>query len=102
MASSSQNNFKESLDDAFDENFDDTFNQYCDQTFENLTIACQEEASKPRKKRAYIERDREERCKAPTGCLSRGRYLTSLGPHTGRTSQFFALYYNVAQRRGLT
>ena len=50
MTSSSQNNFQESLDDAFDENFDDTFDQYYDQTFENLTIAHQEEASKPRKK----------------------------------------------------
>uniref|UniRef100_A0A0D3DSX8 Uncharacterized protein n=1 Tax=Brassica oleracea var. oleracea TaxID=109376 RepID=A0A0D3DSX8_BRAOL len=36
------------------------------------------------------------------GCLSRGRYLTSLGPYPDRTSQNFALYYNVAHKARLT
>ena len=56
MASSSQNPFEESLDDTFDQYFD----QYVDQTLENLTVGNQEEARKQRKKRAYIERNREE------------------------------------------
>uniref|UniRef100_A0A0D3A674 DDE Tnp4 domain-containing protein n=1 Tax=Brassica oleracea var. oleracea TaxID=109376 RepID=A0A0D3A674_BRAOL len=60
MASSSQNPFEESLDDTFDEYFDQYFDQCFDQTFENLAIGHQEEARKQRKKRAYIERNREE------------------------------------------
>jgi len=59
MASSSQNNFEDSLDDAFDEYFDQHFDQYFDQTFENFTIGHQEESRKQRKKWAYIERNRE-------------------------------------------
>uniref|UniRef100_A0A0D3BW03 DDE Tnp4 domain-containing protein n=1 Tax=Brassica oleracea var. oleracea TaxID=109376 RepID=A0A0D3BW03_BRAOL len=59
MASSSQNNFEDSLDDAFDEYFDQHFDQYFDQTFENFTIGHQDEARKQRKKRACIERNRE-------------------------------------------
>ncbi|XP_018450842.2 uncharacterized protein LOC108822299 [Raphanus sativus] len=57
MASSSQN----TLDDAFDEKFDQKFDQAFDRVLENLTIrADQEERKKKRKKRAYIERNREE------------------------------------------
>ena len=54
MASSSQNPFGKSLDDAFD--------QYFDQTFEDFTIDSgnQEEEKKKRKKRVYIERNHEE------------------------------------------
>uniref|UniRef100_A0A0D3BJ12 Uncharacterized protein n=1 Tax=Brassica oleracea var. oleracea TaxID=109376 RepID=A0A0D3BJ12_BRAOL len=57
MASSSQNTFDESFDDTFDE----FFYQHFDQAFENLAIRIdQEERRKKRKKRAYIERNREE------------------------------------------
>ena len=53
MAYSSQNTLEESFDDTFDELFD--------QAFENFTIhSDQEEQRKKRKKRAYIERNREE------------------------------------------
>ena len=51
MSSSSNNTFEESLDDAFDQYFDD----YYDQTFDEFTIGHQE-----KKRRAYIERNREE------------------------------------------
>uniref|UniRef100_A0A0D3E638 Nuclease HARBI1 n=1 Tax=Brassica oleracea var. oleracea TaxID=109376 RepID=A0A0D3E638_BRAOL len=51
MASSSDNN----LEDSFDE----TFNQYFDQTFENLVIN-EENERRTRKKRVFIERNREE------------------------------------------
>ena len=61
MASSSQNNLDESFDDRFDELFDQNFDQNFDQAFENFTIQDdQEEWRKKRKKRAYIERNREE------------------------------------------
>ena len=57
MASSSQN----TLDDSFDDAFDDLFDQHFDEAFENLAIHVdQEERRKKRKKRAYIERNREE------------------------------------------
>uniref|UniRef100_A0A0D3C1W7 DDE Tnp4 domain-containing protein n=1 Tax=Brassica oleracea var. oleracea TaxID=109376 RepID=A0A0D3C1W7_BRAOL len=57
MASSSQNTFDDSFDDAFDDLFDQHFNE----AFENLAIHVdQEERRKKRKKRAYIERNREE------------------------------------------
>ncbi|XP_048606696.1 putative nuclease HARBI1 [Brassica napus] len=52
MASSSENNFEDSLDDYF--------NQYFNQAFETLSMRHQEEGRKQRKKRAYIERHREE------------------------------------------
>ena len=52
MASSSQPNNEGSQDETFD--------QYFDQTFENFTIGDQQEERKKRKKRAYIERNREE------------------------------------------
>ena len=57
MASSSQNTFEGSLDEAFDQYFD----QHFDQTFENFSIQYggQEDERKERKKRAYIERNRE-------------------------------------------
>uniref|UniRef100_A0A0D3BPK1 Uncharacterized protein n=1 Tax=Brassica oleracea var. oleracea TaxID=109376 RepID=A0A0D3BPK1_BRAOL len=62
MASSSQNTLDESFDDdAFDDAFDEVFDQHFDQAFENLIIhRDQEERRKKRKKRAYIERNREE------------------------------------------
>ena len=58
MASSSHNDFEDSLDDTFDQYFD----QYFDQTFENLVNAHgdQENERKTRKKRIFIERNREE------------------------------------------
>ena len=56
MASSSENNFEDSLDDSLD----DYFNQYFNQAFETLTMRHQEECTRQRKKRAYIERHREE------------------------------------------
>ena len=57
MASSSHINVDESLDDAFDELFD----QHFEQAFEEFTIhGDQEERRKKIKKRAYIERNREE------------------------------------------
>ncbi|XP_024011387.1 uncharacterized protein LOC112086648 [Eutrema salsugineum] len=59
MASSSYTN---DLDRAIDETVDQYFDQVCDQTFENLSIAygVQQETINPRKRRAYIERNREE------------------------------------------
>ena len=58
MASSSHKNFH----DSFDEEYDQFFDQYLDQTFENLIIANgdQEGQKKTRKKRVFIERNREE------------------------------------------
>ena len=57
MASSSNNN----LEEVDDESFDQCFDQYFDQTLENLCMqhVDQEEARKRRKKRIYIERNRE-------------------------------------------
>ena len=56
MASPSQN----TLDDEFEECFDQAFERCFDQTFDKLTInGNQEERRKKRKKRAYIERNRE-------------------------------------------
>ena len=43
MASSSQNNFEESVDDQY---FDQYFDQYMDQTLQNLTIGHREEPKK--------------------------------------------------------
>uniref|UniRef100_A0A0D3ECJ5 DDE Tnp4 domain-containing protein n=1 Tax=Brassica oleracea var. oleracea TaxID=109376 RepID=A0A0D3ECJ5_BRAOL len=62
MASSSQNTFDGSDDEIFDQFFDQYFDQKIYQTFENLSIkyAEKEERRKKRKKRAYIERNREE------------------------------------------
>uniref|UniRef100_A0A0D3A8S5 DDE Tnp4 domain-containing protein n=1 Tax=Brassica oleracea var. oleracea TaxID=109376 RepID=A0A0D3A8S5_BRAOL len=56
MASSSHNN-----PDDFDQYFDEYVDQHFDQTFENLVIAYggQEEEKPERKKRVYIERNRE-------------------------------------------
>ncbi|XP_024005305.1 uncharacterized protein LOC112082195 [Eutrema salsugineum] len=69
-SSSSNNNYEESENDPFDQffeqaytqNFDQAFNQIYDQTYENLYNAyvAQQETSNPRKKRAYIERNRED------------------------------------------
>ena len=55
MASSSHNNFEDSFDEIFDQQFD----QFFDETFENL-ITEQEEEKKTRKRRVFIERNREE------------------------------------------
>uniref|UniRef100_A0A0D3DJY4 DDE Tnp4 domain-containing protein n=1 Tax=Brassica oleracea var. oleracea TaxID=109376 RepID=A0A0D3DJY4_BRAOL len=57
MASSSYNNLEE-----FDERFDERFDQIFDQQFENLRIRSEarQEASRSQKKRAYIERQREQ------------------------------------------
>ena len=57
MASSSHNTY-ERVDD---ESFDQFFYQHFDQTFENLFLnyGGQEDESKRRKKRVYIERNRE-------------------------------------------
>uniref|UniRef100_A0A0D3BNU4 Uncharacterized protein n=1 Tax=Brassica oleracea var. oleracea TaxID=109376 RepID=A0A0D3BNU4_BRAOL len=66
MASSSHNTFDGSNDDNFDQysdqQFDQYFDQIVDQTFDNLSIhnGIQEEKRKKRKKRVYIERNREE------------------------------------------
>ena len=58
MPSSSYNTFDGSIDDTFDHYFDQRF----DQTFKNVSIdyGVQEEERKRRKKRVYIERNREE------------------------------------------
>jgi len=58
MSSSSHNTFEGSIDETFDQYFD----QHFDQTFEHFSIDCgdQEEERKRRKKRVYIERNREE------------------------------------------
>lgn len=58
MASSSHHNFDRSLDEAFDEAFD----EYFDKAFENLcnVNGDQEAERKTRKKRVFIERNREE------------------------------------------
>ncbi|XP_048602119.1 putative nuclease HARBI1 [Brassica napus] len=58
MASSSQNPFDESIDEAFDQYFD----QYFDQTYHNLLNAQSDQADerRTRKKRVFIERNREE------------------------------------------
>uniref|UniRef100_A0A0D3AM82 DDE Tnp4 domain-containing protein n=1 Tax=Brassica oleracea var. oleracea TaxID=109376 RepID=A0A0D3AM82_BRAOL len=60
MASSSHNTF-EGVDD-FDQYYNQYCNQYFDQTFEDLCINHddQEDTRKKRKKRVYIERNREE------------------------------------------
>uniref|UniRef100_A0A0D3DBK5 DDE Tnp4 domain-containing protein n=1 Tax=Brassica oleracea var. oleracea TaxID=109376 RepID=A0A0D3DBK5_BRAOL len=61
MASSSHNNLDESFDQIFDDTFDQIVDQHFDQTFENLMVhGDEEEARKKIKKRAYIERNREE------------------------------------------
>ena len=62
MASSSHNTFDESIDEGFDQYFDQFFDQQFDQTMENLINANgdQEDARNKRKKRAFIERNREE------------------------------------------
>ena len=60
-SSSSHNTFDDAFDDTFDDTFDELFDQHFDQAFEDFTIqANQEERRKKRKKRAYIERHREE------------------------------------------
>ncbi|WZZ45990.1 hypothetical protein YC2023_042249 [Brassica napus] len=56
MASSSQN----TLDESFDDTFDEFFYQHFDQAFENLAIRIDQEEGRKKKKRAYIERNREE------------------------------------------
>uniref|UniRef100_A0A0D3BC02 No apical meristem-associated C-terminal domain-containing protein n=1 Tax=Brassica oleracea var. oleracea TaxID=109376 RepID=A0A0D3BC02_BRAOL len=62
MAFSSQNPFDGLDDQSFDDAFDQYFDQQFDQTFKNLTInyGHQEKEKKQRKKRAYIERNREK------------------------------------------
>ncbi|XP_018513873.2 uncharacterized protein LOC103865118 [Brassica rapa] len=61
MASSSQNSFEGSLDEEFDQYFDEAFDQLFDETIENMAIqySGQEDERKERKKRVYIERNRE-------------------------------------------
>lgn len=53
MTSSSHNNFEESMDENFDQYFDQTFDEAFDEAFENL-------GEKTRKRRVFIERNREE------------------------------------------
>ncbi|XP_010424263.1 PREDICTED: putative nuclease HARBI1 [Camelina sativa] len=57
MASASSNNF-----DDFDKMLDERFDQVYDQTFDHIVSAhaARQQARKPRKKRVYIERDRED------------------------------------------
>jgi len=61
MASSSHNTFDQD-DESFDQYFDQYFDDYFDQTLENLAnnYGDQEIERKRRKKRVYIERNREE------------------------------------------
>ncbi|KAL0875314.1 hypothetical protein Bca101_025019 [Brassica carinata] len=65
-SSSSQNTFDDSIDDTFDDAFDDTldelFDEHFDQAFEDFTIQIEKEErrKKKEKKRAYIERNREQ------------------------------------------
>ncbi|KAL0773800.1 hypothetical protein Bca101_038951 [Brassica carinata] len=61
-SSSSQNTFEGLEDENFDQKFDEYFDQHFDQTFENLFIhhKPQEGERRRRKKRVYIERNREE------------------------------------------
>ena len=58
MASSSHHNLEGSLDEIFDQYFDQTFYQ----TFDNLfnVYGDQEDERMTRKKRVFIERNREE------------------------------------------
>uniref|UniRef100_A0A0D3ECK6 DDE Tnp4 domain-containing protein n=1 Tax=Brassica oleracea var. oleracea TaxID=109376 RepID=A0A0D3ECK6_BRAOL len=58
MASSSHNNFEESMDETFDQYFDQYFGQTFDEAFQNL--GDQEGEKKTGKKRVFIERNREE------------------------------------------
>ena len=65
MASSSHNTFEGVDDQNFDHYFDQYFDQYYDQCFdqtlENLSIDCDQEVERTkRKKRVHIERNREE------------------------------------------
>ncbi|XP_024016234.1 uncharacterized protein LOC112089716 [Eutrema salsugineum] len=56
MASSSRNN----IDDMMDQQFDEKWDGFFDQAFENLMRQSCAPQPKPKKKRAYIDRDREE------------------------------------------
>ncbi|XP_024006790.1 uncharacterized protein LOC112083361 [Eutrema salsugineum] len=56
MASSSRNN----TDDMMDQQFDEKWDGFFDQAFENLMRQSCAPQPKPKKKRAYIDRDREE------------------------------------------
>ncbi|XP_024004167.1 putative nuclease HARBI1 [Eutrema salsugineum] len=58
MASSSNDPFDTNLDQRFDDLFDDFFDQQFDETF--YRVMEQQATRKPKKKRAYIEREREE------------------------------------------
>ena len=62
MASSSHNTFDGSINEDFDQYFDQFFDQQFDQTMEDLINANgdQNDATNRRKKRAFIERNREE------------------------------------------
>ena len=62
MASSSHNTFDGSNNDTFDQYFDQQLDQHFEQAFEKCSIdfGDQEEQGKKRKKRIYIERNREE------------------------------------------
>ncbi|XP_024013385.1 uncharacterized protein LOC112087748 [Eutrema salsugineum] len=63
MASSSSNSFNVNFDDFIEESFEETWNNYFDQTFNNALNEVLEEHSVPKrnqKKRAYIERNREQ------------------------------------------
>ncbi|XP_024010052.1 putative nuclease HARBI1 [Eutrema salsugineum] len=59
MASSSRDLFDRQFEQQFDQYFDQYFEQYFEQTFQNL-LSDQEAATSSKKKRAVIERHREE------------------------------------------
>ncbi|XP_024016256.1 uncharacterized protein LOC112089735 [Eutrema salsugineum] len=56
MASSSRNN----IDDMMDQQFEEKWDGFFDQAFENLMRQSGAPQPKPKKKKAYIDRDREE------------------------------------------
>ncbi|XP_024015025.1 uncharacterized protein LOC112088888 [Eutrema salsugineum] len=62
MASSSNTPLDKAFDQMFQQQFDDIYDQFYEQTFENLIneYGDQEEATSSKKKRAFIERNREE------------------------------------------
>uniref|UniRef100_A0A0D2ZTF0 DDE Tnp4 domain-containing protein n=1 Tax=Brassica oleracea var. oleracea TaxID=109376 RepID=A0A0D2ZTF0_BRAOL len=62
MASSSHHNLEGSVDEIFDKTFDQYFDQTFDETLDNLcnVYGNQEDERRRRKKRVFIERNREE------------------------------------------
>ncbi|XP_048591653.1 putative nuclease HARBI1 [Brassica napus] len=58
MASSSYDIFEETIEETFDSALNESMEQAFNEEFENLTV--RQQATKSKKKRAYIDRDRED------------------------------------------